>query len=293
MPLARSLRSVQEAGLHGAWVSAQLAAFNAVTPKEEGVRRCVKGLRYSARRDLRLDIYAPEKADRALPVVVFFYGGSWNSGQRSFYSFAGAALSAMGVITVIPDYRLVPEARFPDFLHDCAEAVSWVQANIARFGGDARSIFLCGHSAGAYNAAMLALDPQLLAGAGGDRQGLRGAVGLAGPYDFFPFDVRASIRAFSHFPAPKQTQPVEFVSPDAPAMLLLHGEKDTLVRPRNSRILAERLAQAGTPAEAVIYPGADHSDILLSLSRPFRKKTPALRDIETFVLKHAYGTGTP
>jgi acetyl esterase/lipase len=93
-------------------------------------------------------------------VIVFFYGGGWHAGERGDYGFAAAAFAAQGFIAVIPDYRLVPEVRYPEFLEDGALALHWVVAHIAEYGGDPGKICVAGHSAGAYIAAMLALDPR-------------------------------------------------------------------------------------------------------------------------------------
>ena len=71
-----------------------------------------------------------------LPVVVFFYGGSWQSGRRQDYSFVAQALTSRGCVVVIPDYRLYPEANFPAFVEDGAAAFAWVHEHISRFGGD-------------------------------------------------------------------------------------------------------------------------------------------------------------
>ena len=110
----------------------------------------------------RLDIYAPPNASNA-PVVVFFYGGSWNSGSREDYEFVGRALASRGIVAVLADYRIYPEVRYPSFLRDSAEAVAWTVGEIDRYGGDAERLFVMGHSAGAYNAAMIALDGRWLA----------------------------------------------------------------------------------------------------------------------------------
>ncbi len=86
---------------------------------------------YGASNRQRLDVYVPiEIAKRVRPaqgwpVVVFFYGGSWKHGERAHYRFVGEALAARGIVTVIPDYRLYPEVRYPDFLKDNAAATAW------------------------------------------------------------------------------------------------------------------------------------------------------------------------
>jgi acetyl esterase/lipase len=215
-------------------------------------------------------------------VIVFFYGGSWRHGDKGDYGFAGRALASRGFVTVIPDYRLVPAVTFPDFLNDGARAVAWTQQNIANYGGDPRRIVLVGHSAGAYNAIMLALDGALLRDAGVNPAGVRGAVGIAGPYDFYPFVVEATINAFGAAPDPHATQPITFVRRDAPPLLLLHGDQDKLVRPLNTQSLAEKQHAAGGAVESKFYPGLSHVNAMLALSRPLRSKAPVLDDITTF-----------
>src|SRR3712207_3414863 len=125
-----------------------------------------------------------------LKVVVFFYGGRWESGDRGDYLFAAQGLVSQGFVAVVPDYRLHPEVGFAGFMADGAAAVRWVRDNIAGFGGDPAQIFLMGHSAGAHIAALLALDERWLADQGLPRGTVRGAIGLAGPYDFLPLSDR-------------------------------------------------------------------------------------------------------
>ncbi|MGH6682650.1 MAG: alpha/beta hydrolase, partial [Pseudolabrys sp.] len=132
-----------------------------------GPWRVASGLSYAAGARHRLDVYTPEGSNDA-PVVVFFYGGNWESGDRSIYRFVGAALAARGIVTVVPDYRVYPQAKFPEFLEDGAQAAAWAKQNAGRYGGSADKIFLMGHSAGAHIATMLALDGQWLAKVGLD-----------------------------------------------------------------------------------------------------------------------------
>jgi hypothetical protein len=87
----------------------------------------------------KLDVYSPKDANDR-PVVVFFYGGSWTAGSRGLYRFVGAALAERGIVTVLPDYRLYPQVKFPLFVDDGALAVAWVQQHAHEFGGDVRSL---------------------------------------------------------------------------------------------------------------------------------------------------------
>lgn len=257
-----------------------LATFNALMPKDRASARAAQGVAYGPGPRHRLDVYAPSAAaKRPRPVIVFFYGGSWTGGRRQGYAFAARALAARGFVVVVPDYRLVPEVRYPDFLRDCAAAVRWARSHAGAWGGDGGRIVLIGHSAGAYNAAMLALDPGLL---GSDRGAVRGFAGLAVPADFLPLDDAATIAAFGAWPRPAETQPTSHATPGAPPALLLHGADDVRVKPRNSRKLAERLRAAGGDVRLKLYPGLGHVGILTALAVPFRRQAPVLADLAAF-----------
>lgn len=258
-----------------------LATFDHLVPKDGGGRRVAEALAYGSDARQRLDIYAPRSAGVGeRPVVVFFYGGSWNSGTRSGYAFVGRALAAQGFVVVIPDYRLVPAIRYPAFVEDGAAAVRWTKGHIAGFGGDPAKLVLMGHSAGAYIAAMLAVDDRWL---GHDRQSVRGLVGLAGPYDFAPFDVDVSRAAFGAWPRPEETQPVHWAGAGDPPSLLLVGAEDKTVLPRNSEALAARLRAGGVPVTLRAYPKLGHVGMILSVARPFRGRAPVVADVAAFV----------
>jgi acetyl esterase/lipase len=265
--------------LVGAFSYDRLGTFNALVPKDVASRRVATNIAYAQGPRHSLDIYAPVSAGAERPVIVFFYGGSWNSGYRQGYEFAGRALAAQGFVVVIPDYRLVPDVRYPGFLADCASAILWTRAHIGQYGGDGSRIVLAGHSAGAYNAAEVALDPAWL---GAQGKAIRGVVGLAGPYDFLPLDVPSTRAAFGQWLRLADTQPVNHVRADAPPMLLLHGLSDTLVRRRNSVNLHAALNAAGGHATLKLYPGIDHIGIMTALSRPYRDAAPVLADVASF-----------
>jgi acetyl esterase/lipase len=261
-----------------------LKTFDALVPKDSDSGEVARNIPYAAGPRHMLDIYAPRgtKAGANLPVIIFIYGGSWASGTREGYGFAGRALAAAGFVVVVPDYRLVPEIYFPGFLQDCAAAVHWARGNAGRYGGDADRIVLVGHSAGAYNAAMLALDPQWL---GKDRTAIKGMAGMAGPYDFLPFDGKITTRTFGQWPRPDETQPIHYADASAPPTLFLHGSEDDTVYPRNSVHLQKKLADAGAKSELKIYPGIGHVGIVTALAKPFRERAPVLADVIGFARK--------
>lgn len=233
-----------------------------------------------------LDIWVPDSLNEGdrLPVVVFFYGGGWDSGERGSYGFVGRALARQGFVVVIPDYRLVPKAHWPDFIEDSAAATAWTHEHIAKLGGDPGRIALMGHSAGAYNAAMLALDPQWLRAAKSDPSIIRGVVGLAGPYDFLPLEKGGrGDRAMGKVRPAERTQPIHFARGDAPPLWLATGDEDEVVRPRNSRNLAAAIERAGGSAALRIYPGMGHTGIVMALAAPFRNRGPVLEEATDFL----------
>ena len=229
-----------------------------------------EGLAYGRHKRQRLDIYRPSNAGAdpespGLPVLIFFYGGSWQDGERRDYRFIGRRFARLGFLVVVAGYRLYPEIRFPDFLADAALATAWADRHAGQFGGNSEAIFLAGHSAGAYLALMLALAPQYLAEAGFDRLRLAGAIGLAGPYDFLPITGPIYKKIFATDGDLADTQPITFADGDAPPCLLLAGARDRVVAPANTASLAERLRAAGSVVETRIYPRLGHVGMLLSL----------------------------
>jgi acetyl esterase/lipase len=237
----------------------------------------------------RLDVYAPADA-RGAPVVVFFYGGSWQEGDRASYGFVARALAEAGIVVVVPDYRVYPDVRFAGFMSDAARAIAWTHRTIARFGGDPNRIVLMGHSAGAHIAAVAALDPRWLAAEGLNRNGtVAGLVGLAGPYDFLPTEDPNYQDIFGTRPgsppgAGRDTQPANLVGRDPPPAFLATGSLDTVVRPRNTETLAARLSAAGGRVQTRFYPGLGHRTLIGVLSQPLGFASSVRRDVTDFVL---------
>jgi acetyl esterase/lipase len=253
---------------------------------DQGTARVAAGIAYGPEARSQLDIWVPKGTTKAsrLPVVVFLYGGGWHWGDRDDYGFAARALAAQGFVVVLPDYRLYPQVRFPAFVKDSAAAVRWVQDNIAGYGGEPTQVAVAGHSAGAYNTLMLALDHQWL----GDRP-IQAAISISGPADFYPFTNDNARNALGNAPDPLQTQPVTFVRKDAPPILLIHGTADTLVRIRNSeRLLAQQHAAGGT-IELRRLENGSHNDPLIALSTLFRARYPVLQDVASFLRAHLRG----
>jgi acetyl esterase/lipase len=231
-----------------------------------------------------LDVYAPRQMSAARPVAIFFYGGGWEKGRKWDYGWVAQALAARGYVVIMPDYRLYPDVRFPEFLKDSAQAVRWATDHAGAYGGDASRIVLLGHSAGAYNAVMLGLDQRYLQAAGVDPSRVRGVVGLAGPYDFLPLEGRVA-DVFGAASDPRETQPTGFVRPDAPPMLLVTGSGDEVVDPHDTETLARLLHQKSASVETRIYPEIGHNELMAAISRPFRDRADVLGDIVAFMAR--------
>ena len=215
----------------------------------------------------------------------FFYDGSWNSGERAQYGFVDAAMASRGILTLGADYRLYPEVRYPDFLADSAQALAWGLTHAADHGGDPRRVFVMGHSAGGYNAAMLALDKRWLAATGHTPRELAGFIGLAGPYEFLPMTNRDAQPVFFHPNYPPDTQPLAFASTAAPRSFLAAGKTDALVDPeRNTAALAARLSAAGVPVSLHRYENVNHVTLIGAFGLPLRWLAPVLDDVAGFVL---------
>ncbi|HEX9626002.1 MAG TPA: alpha/beta hydrolase [Acidiferrobacterales bacterium] len=263
-----------------------LWAINALTDRSR--HSAVRDIAFGDAPRLKLDVYTPRAAFGA-PVVVFFYGGGWRSGDKADYEFLAEALTALGAVAVVPDYRVYPQARFPDFVEDGARALAWARRHIAGYGGDPRRVFVMGHSAGAHIAALLALDARYLAAEGIPRGWLRGMIGLAGLYDFQPLETRRLREIFAAAPDPEATQPITFAGADGPPLLLMTGDHDRLVETGNSRRLAERVRERGGSAEWRVYPGLGHFNIVSALWSPRRAAAPVHADIKAFLDAHAAG----
>lgn len=251
----------------------------------DGAIRLVAAERYGKDPAQKLEMFVPQGAKGTLPIVVFVHGGGWSSGDPHDYRFIARTLCARGYAVVLAGYRLYPQAKYPAMLEDGAAALRWVQDNAAKLGGDPARLALMGHSAGAYNVVMLSLDPQWLKAVGLDTSAIRGTVSLAGPFDFLPFDTPATIHSFGDAPDPSMTQPVNFARQDAPPLLLVTGDADTRVRPRNSRALARRMTEAGVPTKPVLLQGVSHEGIIMMFARPFSRDARAIDAVLPFLAK--------
>ena len=266
--------------------------FNIAEAMDADVKK-LADIPYADGKRMKLDVYQPAELSGPAPVVMFIYGGAWRAGDKFEYEFAGRAFAAAGYVTVIADYRLYPEVKYPGFLEDNARAIKWIEDNIAEFGGDTSRFFLAGHSAGAYNAMMLALDRSFVREFDVTMPVLAIA-GISGPYNFYPFEYGEVRETFGEAPNPEGTQPINLVTADTPPILLLSGTSDPIVRVQNSTALAEKLRAQGIWVTEKYYEGFGHLEPVIALGAMMRFRMPVLQDITDFFQTFgAFPSGTP
>ena len=243
-----------------------------------------EGLAYGPDPRQKVDVYQPQPAVTNPPMVVFFYGGSWSMGERADYRFVGEALASQGIVAVIADYRLSPEVRYPVFVQDSASATRWAFDHAADYGVKPSRISVMGHSAGGYNAAMLALDKRWLEAVGLAPSRLAGWIGLAGPYDFLPIGDSKTQVAFNWPSTPPDSQPLSHASRASPPALLLAPTKDSVVDPVRSTIaMGEKLKNSGAKVEFELLDSVGHVTLIASMASVLRGRAPVLERVAAFV----------
>ena len=259
-----------------------VGVLNAIEPK--GGMTISRDIAYMPGPRGGLDVYRPNRANGSASVVVFVYGGGWDSGAKADYTFVGAALASKGYVTVVPDYRVYPQVRWPSFLQDTARAVAWAKAHAAAYGGDPHRLFLMGHSAGAYNVVALAVDKRWLAAVGMEpRRDLAGVVGLAGPYDFLPLHTDELKTIFGPPEGRPDTQPINHVDGRNPPLFLATDTADKVVDPGNTTRMADKVRAAGGPVQTRDYRGLSHALLVGAIAAPLRFLAPVLADTARFI----------
>ncbi|MEO0391965.1 MAG: alpha/beta hydrolase [Pseudomonadota bacterium] len=236
---------------------------------------------------LALDLYRPgiPNTDARHPVVVFFYGGSWQEGDKVDYRFVAASLAAQGYLVAVPNYRKSPTVGVSGFMADAARATRWVFDHAERYQGDPGRFFLMGHSAGGHMAALLGIDKSWLEAVGLRPDQVTGVVGLAGPYDFTPRaeDIR---RVFADAPD-NATHLSRLVTGDEPPMLLQYGLADEIVAAQNHERLSAALTTHDICHQVITYEGLDHADMVSAFSWIYRDKRPVFADTLAFLVASA------
>ena len=261
-----------------------IKTLNALVPNNSF--KLYEDISYGSLPRQKLDVYQPVTHKAKPPVVLFYYGGSWDSGNKTDYKFVAEAFTSNGFIAVIPNYRVYPEVKFPGFMADPARAARWVKDHIADYGGDPNRVFLAGHSAGAHIAVMLALNEEYLAKEELKPSDFNGTIGLAGPYDFLPLKSERLKVIFGPEDQRWKSQPIAYVNGHNQPMLLLVGLKDDTVWTHNTFNLATKIQAKGGPVQVVEYPTYGHIDMAAKLAKPLRGDGDLLNPIVQFINQH-------
>lgn len=253
--------------------------LSSISPK--GKTTLMRDIAYGSQARQKLDIYQP-RLPGPHPVVVFIYGGSWQSGDRAGYAFAGRSFARAGYTTVVIDYRLAPEYRYPDFVQDTANALSWTYRNIIRYGGNPNQLFVIGHSAGAFNGVTAVDDQRFWQTTQIPDGAIKGVIGLGGPYSY-NFRNDSTAIAFPADGQPEAIMPDRHIRPGAPPHLIVTGAADQTVRAVNAERMTAALQQAGVPVTRVDIPKANHVDLVSSLATPLQHRFPIRSQILAFM----------
>jgi acetyl esterase/lipase len=235
-----------------------------------------KDLHYGTDPRQALDIYQPDQDTvkpethhiGGLPVVIFIYGGSWQSGDKEGYGFVGRSFAQAGYVSVVIDYRLAPKSVYPDYVNDSVSAISWVYQHIAQYGGNPNEIFVMGHSAGAFNAVAAVDDERFWKNSHVPTSAIKGVIGLAGPYSYDFRDYPDSRDAFPANGNPEEIMPDTHVRSDAPPNYLLTAENDKLVGIKNFMKMKRGLERANVPLETGVVPKLNHITMIVAMATP-------------------------
>ncbi len=223
---------------------------------------------------LKLDLAMPKAGEGPFPAVVFVHGEGWRAGNRQQMNHFIEGMARLGYVAVTIDYRLVPVARFPAQVEDCKAAVRWLRANAGKFRVDPKRVGVIGFSAGGHLAAMLGVTGKGdgFDGTGGNPEQssrVEAVVSFFGPTDFsaqgWPADLTTEViipflgGSLADKPdVYRRASPINYVTKDAPPFLFFHGTEDKLVPVDQSVRMAQRLKDAGVPAQIVVLEGEGH-----------------------------------
>lgn len=216
-----------------------------------------------------LDIYAPKNAKNA-PVLLFVHGGGWSRKDGDPYMRGRGGphtvgFATRGVVLVTISYRLSPAHKHPAHIEDVARAIAWVHANIATYGGDAKQLFLMGHSAGGHLVTLAVCDPKYLAAHNLTAADIRGVIPLSGVFDIHYNAGNAKV--WGDEQAAADASPIRHVRAGLPPFLVLVGDTSDFEKSLSAQAeeFVGKLSADKVAAEQVTIKNRDHSTIVTKL----------------------------
>jgi acetyl esterase/lipase len=256
----------------------------AAAPNLQGIRaaRDIKYGEAPGKANL-LDIYVPEDAQGALPLIVWIHGGGWEGGDKG--GCPALSMVRRGYVAASINYRFSREAIFPAQIEDCKGAIRWLRTHAREYHIDPDRIGVWGSSAGGHLVALL--------GTSGGVKEIEGTTGgnldqssrvqavcdWFGPTDMSVFFQQAGAENIFK-PAPEKSplyrlfggptdqhkdlvakaNPLTFITKNDPPFLIMHGDMDTLVPLAQSQMLADALKAAGVECHLEVIAGAGHGN---------------------------------
>lgn len=232
-----------------------------------------------------LDLYIPSE-HKDSPVLVWFHGGAMVEGSKEDAADLAEHFAENGVLVAAASYRLSPRAKYPAYVDDAAACTAWVMGHVAEYGGSPRSIFVGGHSAGAYLAAMVGMDTAYLAGYGVDVSSIAGILPVSGQvFTHFTVRMERGIPTPDVTPVIDEAAPCYHVRKETPPILLICGDQDIASRAEeNKYFVAIMKAVENQKIEYREFADRDHGSIVNRIPEP---NDPVDAAIRGFISKYS------
>ena len=222
---------------------------------------------------LTMDLYFPTNEAAPYQTLVYVHGGSFTSGDKRKGSgiIDIPAMTERGHAVAAINYRLMPDHPFPAEVVDAKCAIRFLRAHADEYNLLTEKIGIWGGSAGGHLSAMVGLtndDPTYDAGEYLDESSkVDAVVEMFGPTDLtqpMGWLQRWLLRRAFGTDSPSdnkliEASPVQYVTREAPPILILHGEQDMAVPVEHAQALYQKLLDAGVDAKLVIVENANHN----------------------------------
>jgi acetyl esterase/lipase len=269
----RLFRKIRPPGFPAQAVALLCAGFlhTGIAQSAEAVRKDISYLSDAdapdayAQAQCRLDLYIPEKPSSGFPLLVWFHGGGLTAGARN-PSGISQLFAAQGIAVANADYRLNPKVRYPVYLQDAAKAVACAIREAVKKGANPHGVFISGHSAGAYMAAMLAMDPHYLREAGVPEGAIAGCIPVSAQMTTH-FTVRAERGISEEKIRVDEAAPLYHARKDAPPMLLLVADQDMPARLQENQLFVSVMNSLAKneATSLLVVPDRTHGSICTKL----------------------------
>ncbi len=211
----------------------------------------------------KIDLYLPDAASaQNMPTLVFMHGGYWTHGYKEWLGFMAPAFVSLPGLFISVNYRLAPAAPYPAALEDCLAALVWAYQHVEAYGGDARRLYVGGHSAGGHLAALMTLRPALLTERGLPPDVIRACFPMSGVYDLAGDIPPDQLQAFLPSGVSQaEASPLRHTEGNRTPFLLAVGEHDFPVLYEQAFTMEAALRREAGPVELLEIAGADHFQI--------------------------------